>query len=95
MISSVTFIVQKSSGAVAPFEYQNLRIRLANAAISYVSYIWKMIWPSRLAAFYPHQAKNIDNRGVFCAVLLIILTVCFIYFGAGENISPPGGFGIS
>ena len=80
--SVVTFIVQKSSGAMAPFEYQNLRIRLANTAISYVAYIWKMIWPSRLAAFYPHQGYKISNAtAVLCAMLLIVLTVCFVYFG--------------
>jgi tetratricopeptide (TPR) repeat protein len=80
--SVVTFVVQKSSGAVVPFEHFNLRIRLMNAAISYVSYIWKMIWPSRLAAFYPHQGdKTSIIAAFFCAIFLVIVTVGFVYFG--------------
>ncbi len=80
--SVVTFIVQKSSGSVVPFEHFDLRIRLTNAAISYDAYIWKMIWPSRLAAFYPHHGDKISiSVAILCAMLLVILTVCFVYFG--------------
>ncbi len=80
--SVVTFIVQKSSGSVVPFEHFDLRIRLTNAATSYVAYIWKMIWPSRLAAFYPHQGDKMSIVAAFlCVILLVILTACFIYFG--------------
>jgi len=80
--SVVTFVVQKSSGAIVPFEHFNLRIRLANAVISYFSYIWKMIWPSRLAAFYPHQGDKISiSAAIFFAIFLVILTVGFVYFG--------------
>jgi hypothetical protein len=29
-------------------------LRLANAVVSYALYVWKAVWPSRLAAHYPH-----------------------------------------
>jgi tetratricopeptide (TPR) repeat protein len=32
----------------------NLYSRTANALVSYAIYLWKMIWPVRLAVFYPH-----------------------------------------
>ena len=29
-------------------------MRLANAAVSYGAYIWKMVWPLELSVIYPH-----------------------------------------
>lgn len=80
--SVVTFIVQKTSGAVVPIEYFNLRIRIANAIVSYIGYIWHMLWPLKLAVLYPHPGDNIsDGTVVAGAVVLIALTICFVYFG--------------
>src|SRR5688500_12214827 len=53
-ISSVlTFLAQRSSGAVSSLEALPLQIRLANATLSYVRYLGKMFWPDVLAVFYP------------------------------------------
>jgi Flp pilus assembly protein TadD len=32
--------------------------RISNAFLSYVAYLWKMVWPSSLAMFYPHSATQ-------------------------------------
>jgi tetratricopeptide (TPR) repeat protein len=53
----VTFRVQSSAGAVASLEHQPLPARLANAVLAYVAYVWKTVWPSRLACFYPQAAE--------------------------------------
>jgi tetratricopeptide (TPR) repeat protein len=50
----ITIIAQKEGGAVGdplvyPFGY-----RIANAALSYVLYLWKTVFPFDLAIFYPH-----------------------------------------
>jgi tetratricopeptide (TPR) repeat protein len=50
----VTFYAQQSSGSVASLEVFPLELRIANAAVAYVNYIAKMIWPVHLSAFYPH-----------------------------------------
>jgi Flp pilus assembly protein TadD len=52
--SILTIIAQQKIGAVAPLEIYRVDIRIANALISYVRYIEKMIWPHKLAVFYPH-----------------------------------------
>ena len=52
--SSLTFIVQEIGGAVAPLGGFSVNLRIANALVSYVSYMGKMIWPQNLAVFYPH-----------------------------------------
>jgi protein O-mannosyl-transferase len=52
--SVVTFLVQRSGGAVLGTINLPVHYRVANALISYVWYIWKMIWPRHLAVHYPH-----------------------------------------
>ena len=54
LVTSVaTFIVQKEVGAVAGLSVLSLPLRIENALIGYVMYVWKTVWPSNLAAFYP------------------------------------------
>jgi protein O-mannosyl-transferase len=48
----VTFLAQRSV-AVMSLEQRPLNLRLANALVSYVEYLGKMIWPARLAVIYP------------------------------------------
>jgi tetratricopeptide (TPR) repeat protein len=51
----ITFFVQKYGGAVASIEAIPFKLRVANAFISYVRYIGKMVWPLNLSVFYPQQ----------------------------------------
>jgi len=53
--SFLTFFAQRSGGAVRSLEWVPLETRVANALVSYVSYIGKMIWPHRLAVLYPYS----------------------------------------
>jgi len=80
LLSVITYSVQKSGGVVSALERLPLDSRIANAVISYVTYIEKMIWPSGLAVFYPHPGGNFSVvRAVVCGVLLVSLTILFIY----------------
>jgi protein O-mannosyl-transferase len=51
---ALTLWAQRVGNAVRSSQVFPLRVRIANALISYVLYIWKMFWPLRLTAFYPH-----------------------------------------
>jgi tetratricopeptide (TPR) repeat protein len=53
---AITLVAQKSGGAMRASEIWPLGQRLANALIAYVAYLWKTVWPTRLACFYPHPA---------------------------------------
>ena len=78
----ITFVVQRSGGAMPAVEAVNFRMRLTNAVVSYVVYIVKMVWPSRLATLYPHPLDKIPIiTVVFCAAVLIALTAACVYFG--------------
>ncbi|MHC4423964.1 MAG: tetratricopeptide repeat protein, partial [Planctomycetota bacterium] len=78
--SFVTFIVQRKGGAVPTMEALGLKSRFYNAIVSYISYIVKMIWPGKLGVLYPHPAGGLSMaKVVSCALLLMLVTVCFIY----------------
>ena len=50
----VTFLAQKHKGYVRSLDVLPLTLRIANALVSYVKYIGKMIWPAKMAVLYPH-----------------------------------------
>jgi len=60
--SIVAFIVQQEGGAVSTIEGLPLGVRLANAFVTYILYIGKMIWPSNLAVYYPHPGCGRSGR---------------------------------
>jgi len=86
ILSIITYNAQKSGGVVSALEKLPLKSRAANAVISYWTYIEKMFWPSGLAVFYPHPAGNFSRtKLVVSAVLLVLLTAFFIYYGRRRN----------
>jgi hypothetical protein len=50
----------------------SLKVRVANALISYVSYVLKAIWPSNLAVYYAHPADTLPVWQICGAALLIV-----------------------
>ncbi len=74
--SAVTYLVQKSAGAVASFDRIPLRARLLNAPQAYVAYLERVFWPERLAFFYPLHPAWLSLRGAAPDVLMLaVLTV--------------------
>jgi protein O-mannosyl-transferase len=71
--SVVTFLVQR--GAVGWKEDLPVLERINNAVVSYVLYIWQMLWPVNLAVFYPHPENRLpDWEIVSCLLLLTCIT---------------------
>jgi protein O-mannosyl-transferase len=72
--SAVTFVAQKE--AVQPLTHISLGIRVVNATVSYVRYLYKMFWPVNLALPYPHHGYW--PLGVFgLSAALILAAVMF------------------
>ena len=89
----VTFIVQSKSGAMLSGKSYSLLIRLANAFISYLQYITKMIWPVRLTMFYPHPGPNVSILyGIISAVFLLVVTIFIFQFAANRRYLVTGWF---
>jgi protein O-mannosyl-transferase len=50
--------------------------RLNNAVVTYITYIWQMLWPVKLAVFYPHPESRLALGEVILALAaLIAITV--------------------
>jgi tetratricopeptide (TPR) repeat protein len=77
-MSAITVAVQHAGGAVRTFEEVPLPLRLENAVVSAAVYIWKTIWPSGLAVFYPIPAAHLAWQIVAAAAALLGLTVLAI-----------------
>jgi tetratricopeptide (TPR) repeat protein len=59
---------------VKPMELYPLDGRIANALISYVSYIGKMLWPVKLSYFYPYSGVALFSWQVVSAALALMVT---------------------
>jgi protein O-mannosyl-transferase len=57
--SAVTIAVQLHGGSVVKMDSIPLSGRVANALISYVTYLGNMLWPANLSAFYPYRSPSI------------------------------------
>jgi Flp pilus assembly protein TadD len=75
--SIVTYVAQQKGGAVVSIEAFPLSDRIANAFVSYVIYIRKVIWPNDLAVFYPHPGllPAWQVMGAVLVLLFVTLTV--------------------
>jgi hypothetical protein len=70
-VSSIaTFLAQK--GAVGWTEELPILERINNAVVSYVLYIWQMLWPVNLAVFYPHPENRLRLWEVIASLRLLI-----------------------
>ncbi len=67
----VTYIAQQGGGAVISSDVYPFTVRVANALVSYIGYIGKMIWPSNLALLYPHP-QTLPGWQVAGACLLLV-----------------------
>jgi tetratricopeptide (TPR) repeat protein len=71
VISSIaTLVAQK--GAVGYTEELPILERINNAVVSYVLYIWQMLWPVNLAVFYPHPENRLPLWEIIVSLLLLI-----------------------
>ncbi len=68
--SLITYLTQQHAGAVSSLEEVSLFRRAGNAAVAYLMYVWKTIWPVHLAAFYPYPRHQ--------SLLLILTAVVFL-----------------
>jgi len=91
--SVVTFLAQRSGGAVTDTNVLPSQTRIANAVISYAIYIEKMVWPQNLSVFYPYDIRVfLFWRVTLCALLLVGISFLVIRFGRTKKYLPVGWF---
>ncbi len=78
--AAITYLVQRGAGAVKPLP---LTLRLENALISYLVYIGKTVWPTRLAVFYPYPQEISAWQAALAGLALVAISAAVVrYFRA-------------
>jgi protein O-mannosyl-transferase len=73
----VTFLAQHAPSVLSLGRYP-LYLRLGNAPLSCVRYLWKTIWPAKLAVIYPLQ-NHLPWLAVAAAAVLLIAVTWFVW----------------
>jgi tetratricopeptide (TPR) repeat protein len=71
IVSGITVAAQSGAGAVGSIEVFPVGARIANAALAYVRYVRRMVWPTDLAVFYPYD-RDVSPVAAAAAVLAIV-----------------------
>jgi len=90
--AAVTVYTQRREGALLSVADLPLGQRLNNAIYSYLAYILKTIWPSRLAVFYPHPEGSLALWKVITAALVILLVSILVWRQRKRGYLPVGWF---
>lgn len=70
----VTIYAQGRGGAVGSVANLSLRVRIDNAVYSYLAYVMKAVWPTRLAVFYPHPENSLAHWKILAGALFLVAT---------------------
>jgi tetratricopeptide (TPR) repeat protein len=74
--AAITLLAQRQGGALLTLETHPVQIRAANALVSYGTYLGHLLWPGRLAFYYPFPAHGLLSWQVVGAVgVLTLLTL--------------------
>ncbi len=69
--SGLTFWIHQTHSDVRPLGEYSAEVRIENTILSYVNYLGKFFWPTRLAVFYPYP-KGFDPVEVTLAAILLL-----------------------
>jgi len=88
----ITFLAQKSAGAVASLESNPLSSRLSNAALSYFRYLGKMFWPQTLFVPYVPELDQLPLLSWLAGGGLAVVTILAIALARRYPYLPFGWF---
>jgi len=78
--SGLTEMAQRSGGSVMRLSVLSMSTRVENAIISYVAYIGKILWPAKLATFYPLAFSPPLGDVIASATILLGVSAMALYF---------------
>jgi tetratricopeptide (TPR) repeat protein len=88
----VTFVVQQRGGAVQDVNNLPIGSRVANALMSYVRYLGKMLWPENLGALYLREAPWPSWQVALAAIALVAVSVAVIRLARSRPYLAAGWF---
>lgn len=79
-ISIAFTMLVEHKGAGVSLENLPAGYRAANAMMSYLKYLYHMIWPTNLTYFYPHPGMGLPAwHGVLAATILLAFTILTLF----------------
>ncbi len=76
--SVVTFLVQRSGGAMKGAAMFSFSSRAGNALVSYCRYLGKLVFPVKLAVFYPYFGSWPIPIILVCGLVLLVISILAI-----------------
>lgn len=89
--SVITFIAQQSGNVVVQIAKLPVDVRIANAMVSYLRYIKKIFYPSRLAMYYPYHSPTLW-LAIVCLMILVGVSAVVIYMARNRRYPVVGWF---
>jgi tetratricopeptide (TPR) repeat protein len=90
--SVITFLVQKSSGAVGSLEGVPLGARIENGVTTYVAYLGQAFWPKRLAVFYPFPTSVPAGEIAVAVGIILLISAAAVVLARKHPYLPVGWF---
>ncbi|MGA3284787.1 MAG: tetratricopeptide repeat protein [Verrucomicrobiota bacterium] len=92
LASVVTIMVQRSGGAVTPFERLSFSLRLENALVSYGRYLGKLFWPENIAVLYPYPREWPAWVVLWSSLMLLGISILVVVLRKQRSYLPVGWF---
>jgi len=88
----ITMHVQHAGGAMRTASEFSVSVRVENAIYAYALYLWKMLWPLKLAPLYPHPGNSLAVWKVVVAAVVLTAITSFVLKFRNERFLPVGWF---
>ena len=76
--AGAAYLTQQQWGTMVTARYYALPVRVANALVAYGSYLFKTVWPAKLAVFYPHLGPYIPRWQWIAAAIAITAATALV-----------------
>ena len=86
----ITMQAQRTGGAIRTTAEFSLGARIATAIWAYAMYLWKMVWPARLAPLYPHPADSLATWQVLVAAAVLLAISAMVWRLRSRRYLPVG-----
>lgn len=71
--AAITLKAQRAGLAVRTLRQFSFAVRIENAVVAYGMYLWRMLWPARLAPLYPHPGDSPPAWQVALSAIVVVM----------------------
>ncbi len=76
--AAITLKAQRAGMAVRTLRQFSLAVRVENAVVAYGMYLWRMLWPARLAPLYPHPGDTLAAWQVALSAIVVVMVTALV-----------------